>query len=105
MTIWGKLSNIMKKHLTVDLYIINKYLKAKKRFNTKESFQCFYIPVILFDSVYWKDGNYYQKVFLEKFINNIFFRGEIELSLGWKVHQVTLYIATPGPATLLEKRL
>ena len=27
------------------------YLKAEKRFNTKESFQCFYIPVILLDWV------------------------------------------------------
>ena len=45
--------------------------------NTKESFQCFYILVILFDSVYRKDGNYYPKVFLEKFIRFITFFGEV----------------------------
>ena len=48
------------------------YLKAEKRFNTKESFQCFYIPVTLFDSMYGKGGNYYPKVFLEKFIHAFF---------------------------------
>ena len=42
-----------------------KTLKADKRFNTKESFPYFYIPVILFDSVYRKDRNNYAKVFLE----------------------------------------
>ena len=38
--------------------------------NTKESFQCFYIRVILIDSVYRKDKNYYPNVFLEKCIYN-----------------------------------
>ena len=33
-----------------------------------------YIPVILLDSVYRKDGKHYLKVFLEKFIHNIFWR-------------------------------
>ena len=42
----------------VNLYIIKRYLKADKRFNTNKMLQCFYIPVILFDSVYKKDGNY-----------------------------------------------
>ena len=32
----------------------------------------FFIPVILIDSVYRKDKNYYPKVFLEKFIHNFF---------------------------------
>ena len=49
-----------------------KYLKAEKWFNTKESFKCFYTPVILFDSVYRKDGNYYPQVILEKFTHNFF---------------------------------
>ena len=31
-----------------------------------ENFHCFYIPQILLDSVYRKDGNYYPKVVLEK---------------------------------------
>ena len=34
--------------------------------NTKESFQCFYIRVILIDSVYRKDKNYYLQVFSEE---------------------------------------
>ena len=54
-----------------------KYLKAEKRLNAKENFQCFYIPVILFDSVYRKDGNYYPKMFLEKCIHNFFWRSII----------------------------
>ena len=65
MTVWQKVSNIIK--------LSN--LKAEKRFNTKESFQCFYMSVILFDSVCRKDENYYRKVFLEKFIHKFF--GEI----------------------------
>ena len=51
-----------------------KYLKAENRFNTKESFQCFYIPVTLIDLIYRKDENYYPKVFLEKLIHNFFWR-------------------------------
>ena len=54
-----------KKQLIVNLNITKKYLIAQKRFNTKESFHCFYIPVILFDSGYRKDGSYYPKLFLE----------------------------------------
>ena len=75
MTIWEKLSNIIIKKINSELIYNKKYLKAEKRFNTKESFQCFYIPVILFDSVYRKDRKYYPKVFLEKFIHNFF--GEV----------------------------
>ena len=48
--------------------------KKKKKLNTKESFQCFYIPVILIDSVHRKDENYYPQVFLEKFMNNFLWR-------------------------------
>ena len=75
MTIWEKLSNIIIKKINSELIYNKKYLKAEKRFNTKESFQCFYIPVILFDSVYRKDRKYYPKVLLEKFIHNFF--GEV----------------------------
>ena len=67
-----KVNNTIKKEINRELIYIKQYLKAEKRFNTKESFQCFYIPVILFDSVYRKDGNYYPKVFLEKCIYNFF---------------------------------
>ena len=74
MTIWEKVINVIKQKFNSELIYNRKYLKAEKRFNTKERFQCFYIPVILFDSVYRKDGKYYRKVFLEKFILN-FFRG------------------------------
>ena len=76
MTIWDKVSNMMKK-INSKLIYNKKYLKAKKRLTAKKSFQCFYIPVILFDSVYTKDGNYYPTVFLEKSINNFFWRSII----------------------------
>ena len=65
MTIWEKVSNMIKNN-NRELIYNEKYLKAEKSLNTKESFQCFYIPVILFDSVGRTDGNYYPKVFLEK---------------------------------------
>ena len=52
MTIWEKVSNIIKKEFNSKLIYNKKYVKAEKRFNTKESCQCFYIPVILFDSIY-----------------------------------------------------
>ena len=69
-----KVSNIIIKKINPGLIYYKKHLKAEKRFNTKESFQCFYIQVILFDSVYRKDGNYYPKVFLEKSIHTCFWR-------------------------------
>ena len=61
------------KKINGELIHNKKYLEAeKKKLNTKESFQCFYIPTILFDSINRKDGNSYPKVFLEKFIYNFF---------------------------------
>ena len=54
-----------------------KYLKAEKRFNTKESFWCFYIRVISFNSICRKDGNNHPKVFLETFIHKFFWRSII----------------------------
>ena len=74
MTIWEKFSNIIINKFNSELIYNKKYLKAEKRLNTKESFQFFYIPVILFDSFYRKDGNYYSKVFLEKIIHNFFWK-------------------------------
>ena len=44
-----KVNNTIKKEINSELIYNKQYLKAEKRFNTKESFQCFYIPVILFD--------------------------------------------------------
>ena len=64
-------SNITKKTNRERTYN-KKYQKTEKRFITKGSVQCFYIKVKLFDSVNIKDGNYYPKVFLEKFIHNFF---------------------------------
>ena len=40
-------------------------IKAEKKINTKEGFQCFYSPVIVIDSIYTKYENYYLKVFLK----------------------------------------
>ena len=67
MTIWEKVSDV--------IIYLKKYLKAEKRFNTKECFQCFYIPLILLESVYRKDGNYNPKVFLKTLF--ITFFGEV----------------------------
>ena len=36
--------------------------------------QCFYIPLMLFDSVYRKNGNYYPEMLLEKFGQSFFWR-------------------------------
>ena len=33
-----------------------------KKLNTKRGFQCLYAPIILIDSVYRKEENYYPKV-------------------------------------------
>ena len=52
MKVWEKGSNIIKNTFNSDLYIIKNIQKLKKKINTKESFQYFYIPVILIDSVY-----------------------------------------------------
>ena len=66
MTIWEKVSNIIEKEFNSELVYNKKYLKAKK-INTKERFHWVYAQVILIDSVYRKDENYYPKVFLEKY--------------------------------------
>ena len=57
-------------------------MKAEKSFNTKENFQWFYIPVMLFDSVYRKGGSYYLTVFLEKFTDNLFWRSITNFGFG-----------------------
>ena len=62
--IW-KVSNFIKK-INSELVYNKKYIKRENKMNTKESLQCFYIPVMLIDSVYRKDENYYPKVILEK---------------------------------------
>ena len=64
--------SIIIKKINSELIYSKKYLIAKKTFNIKESFQCFYrkvIPVlvILVDSVYRKDGNHYPKVLFKKY--------------------------------------
>ena len=45
MTIYEKVSNIINE-LNSKLIYNKKYLKAEKRFNAKETFQCFYTPVL-----------------------------------------------------------
>ena len=66
MTIYEKVNNILQKKVKSKIIYDKKYLKAETRFNTNKTFHCFYIPEILLDSVYRKDGNYYPKVVLEK---------------------------------------
>ena len=45
MTIYEKVSNIINE-LNSKLIYNKKHLKAEKRFNTKETFQCSYTPVL-----------------------------------------------------------
>ena len=91
MTIRERVSNIIEKKFKSELIYNKKYLKAERRFNTKESFQGFYIPVILFDSVYRKDENFYPKRILEKYIHNIFWKNIINFafwgfgSFSWNI--------------------
>ena len=65
MTIWGKVSNEIKTNFNIELIYNKFYQKFKKRFNTEKSFQCLYTLVILIDSIYRKNENYYPKVFLD----------------------------------------
>ena len=51
------------KKINSEVVYNKRYIKYEK----KESFQWFYIPVILNDSGYRKDENYFLKMFLEKF--------------------------------------
>ena len=41
LTIWEKVSNIIKTNFNSEFTYNKKYLKAGKRFNTKQSFQCY----------------------------------------------------------------
>ena len=50
-----------KKNLIVNLYVINVNFRNNKL--PKEGSQCIYLSVILIDSVYRKDENYYPQVF------------------------------------------
>ena len=61
-----KVSHITKTKFNNELTYNKTYIKTESKIHTKESFQCFYILVILIDSFYWKDENCYNKVFLEK---------------------------------------
>ena len=65
-----KISNSTKNELLANLYI-KKYLKTEiksyeRKINTKEGYQCICISVILIDSVYRKDKNFFAQLFLEK---------------------------------------
>ena len=44
MVIWEKVSNIIK-NIYSELMCNKTYLKAEKRFSTKETFRCFYIAL------------------------------------------------------------
>ena len=77
--IWRKVSNIIKKQFDSKPVYNDKYIKTKiKSYNgkintnfhnnniPKEGSQCICLSVILIDSVYKKDKNYYPQVFLEE---------------------------------------
>ena len=59
---WKKVTIIIKK-INGELKNYIKISKSWKKIEHKESFQFFCMPLILFDTVYRKDGNYYDKVF------------------------------------------
>ena len=58
---------ILKKKVNNEIVYNKKYIRTESTINTKEIFQCFYIPVTLLNLVNRKDENYYPKVFLEKY--------------------------------------
>ena len=66
-----KVSNIIKKEFNSELVYKKKQKKTKKKKNLKVEKnylnKAFYISVIVIDSVYRKDENYYLKMFLEKY--------------------------------------
>ena len=55
MKVWKKVSDIIKNKFNSELVYNKKYLKAERKFSAKESFQCFYMSVILSDAVYRKE--------------------------------------------------
>ena len=68
---FGKKSAIASKNNNSEPVHNKKYLKTeiksyKGRINIKEGSQCICISVILTDSVYRKNKNYYPEVFLQK---------------------------------------
>ena len=62
MKILGKVRIIIKNKFNGGLIYSKKYLKAEKK-NVKGGFHCLYAPVILIDSIYRKDKNYYLNCF------------------------------------------
>ena len=60
-----KVRNIITDKFNSELIYSKKISKNWKKINTIGSFQCLYALVILIDSIYRKDENYYPKVFLE----------------------------------------
>ena len=70
--------NIIKNKFNSKLIYSKKYLKAEKKINAKGGFQCLHTPVMLIDSIYRKDENFYPKVFLEKY----YFTEDIEIDCG-----------------------
>ena len=64
---FGKKLAILSKRINRELIYNKKYLKAEKKINTKEGFHRICKRVILIDSVYKENENYYPKVFLEKY--------------------------------------
>ena len=77
MIVLEKVSNITKKIIYNKLIYNKFYLKAEEKFNIKDGFHCFYIPVILFDSIYVNSGNYYPKMFFVKLFITFFWKNVI----------------------------
>ena len=85
---------------TYNKFIYNKKTcKSLKKFNTKESFQCFYILVIMIDSVYRKDKIYDPKsrkvhIYIYIYIFLFFFG---------KVWETLVFGALEVPSAIWEK--
>ena len=67
MVFQKKVGNIIKPKFNSELIYSKKDLKAGKKLNPEGGFQCLYALIILIDSIYRKDKNYYHKVFLQKY--------------------------------------
>ena len=85
--IFKKVSNIVKK-IDTELMCNNKSLEAEKKFNTKESFPCFYEKIILVDSVIER----IKTIILKCFQKNIFYLSKTYFDGSEKFQQIKVNV-------------
>ena len=71
-----KFGNDNNKKINSELIYNKKYLKAEKKSYNEKINTCIYISVILIDSDYIKDKDYYPRMFLEKY-KHVFRKKEV----------------------------